>query len=241
MLRGPVRSLLITAFAASALATTHAALPGDAPGPSLVLQRFLTVAEPRPTEYRALRHLDAHNDHFNSSAWMDVWTEAERSGNFRYEVVAQGGSPYIRAHVFMATLDAEQRLWISGGMRERAALTSENYVFDDRGQQTDGLTWLTVKPRRKDILLVDGSVFLRPDGDLVRVEGRLSKSPSVWTRHVDVVRSYRRIAGIRMPVAIESVATLLVAGRSTFRMSYEYETVNGERVGTPVPRTSALH
>jgi hypothetical protein len=39
-----------------------------------------------------------------------------------------------------------------------------------------------------------------------------------------------------MPVALESVANVVVAGRSTFRMSYEYETVNGQRVGSPQPR-----
>jgi len=89
-----------------------------------------------------------------------------------------------------------------------------------------------VKPRRKDIVLVDGSIFLNPDdGDLVKVEGRLAKTPSMWTRRVDIVRSYRRLAGVRMPVELETVATLLVAGRSTFRMTYDYETVNGQRVG----------
>jgi hypothetical protein len=41
-----------------------------------------------------------------------------------------------------------------------------------------------------------------------------------------------------MPVALESVATVLIAGRSTFRMSYEYETVNGQRVGIPQVRAA---
>src|SRR5207244_9166807 len=79
------------------------------------------------------------------------------------------------------------------------------------GVQTCALPiWLTVKPRRKDVVLVDGSIFLnREDGDLVRIEGRLAKSPSRWTRRVDIVRSFRRFAGVRMPVALESVATLL--------------------------------
>ena len=98
---------------------------------------------------------------------------------------------------------------------------------------------LTVKPRRKDILLVDGSIFLNPDdGELVRMEGRLSKSPSFWTRRVEIVRWYRRIAGFRMPTALESVANVRVAGLSTFRMSYDYETIDGQRVGDPQPRTS---
>ena len=70
----------------------------------------------------------------------------------------------------------------------------------------------------------------------MRIEGRLSKAPSFWIRQVDIVRSYRRIAGMRMPVAVEAVANIRLAGRATFRMTYEYETVNGRRVGAPEPR-----
>ena len=42
-----------------------------------------------------------------------------------------------------------------------------------------------------------------------------------------------------MPTALESVANVRVAGDSTFRMSYEYESINGQRVGNPQPRTLA--
>ena len=67
----------------------------------------------------------------------------------------------------------------------------------------------------------------------VRLEGKLSKAPSFWTRHVDIIRWYKRFAGVRMPVVLESTANVLIAGRSTFRMSYEYESVNHQRVGSP--------
>jgi hypothetical protein len=239
MPRKLIGSLFAAVLAASAVVPSRAAPARGAPGQSAALQRFFALADPQLADCRAFRHLEARNDHFNSSAWMDVWTDAQRSGGFRYDVVAEGGSAYIRTRVLTAALETEQRLWKSG-IRERAALTADNYVFDDHGEQRDGLTWLTVRPRRKDILLIEGSVFLTPDGDLERLEGRLSKAPSVWTRHVDIVRRYRRIGGVRMPVEVESVATLLVAGRSTFRMTYEYEVVNGQHVGTPSPRTT-LH
>jgi len=71
------------------------------------------------------------------------------------------------------------------------------------------------------------------------MEGRLSKTPSFWTRRVEIVRWYRRIAGFRMPTVLETVANVRVAGESTFRMTYEYETVEGQRVGNPQPRTIA--
>jgi hypothetical protein len=141
--------------------------------------------------------------------------------------------------VFRETLKSEHAMWAAGAP-ERAAFTSENYVFEDRGSRSDGLAWLAVKPRRKDVLLVDGSIFLDPhDGDLVRLEGRLSKSPSFWARRVDIVRLYRRIAGVRMPVRLESIASVVIAGTSTFRMTYEYETVNGQRIGDPQPRRAS--
>ena len=241
MARGLIQWSLVTLIIVTgATALSHARAAGSANGAGgnqAVLQRFLALDDPAPTEYRALRHLDASNDKFEKSAWMDVWTEAGRSGGFRYRIVAEGGSEYIRSRLFVASLEAERNMWASGAP-DQATVTAANYEFEDRGERADGLASLTVKPRRKDLLLIEGSIFLRPhDGELMRMEGRLTKSPSFWTRHVEIVRWYGRFAGVRMPVALESVAHLLVAGRSTFRMSYEYETVNGQRVGTPVPRT----
>jgi hypothetical protein len=202
---------------------------------SAVLQRFLALPDPAPEQVRALRHLEARNEHFDSTAWMDVWTELDRHG-FRYTVIDEGGSEYIRNHVFRPTLTSECDVRASGGM-ERASFTTDNYVFADGGVQPDGTQSLVVKPRKKDVLFVEGSIFLSPDdGDLVRLEGRMSKSPSFWTRRVEVVRWFRRVAGFRMPVALESTANVLIAGRSSFRMTYEYETVNGQRVGEPQPQ-----
>ena len=151
--------------------------------------------------------------------WMDAWTEVDPAAGFRYEAAGEGGSAYIRRHVFRAALDAERRMWGEGDP-QRAALTLDNYTIEDRGSNAEGLSSLAVKPRRHDVLLIDGSVFVTPeDGDMVRIEGRLSKTPSFWTRRVDVVRTYDRIVGVRVPVAIESVAQVVIAGRSTFKMT----------------------
>ena len=199
---------------------------------SPLVQRFLALEDPDPVQFRALRHLEAGNERFQSDASMDVWTEADASG-FRYQIVDEQGSGYIRTRVLRAALDAERDLWRTD-VASRAAFTAENYEFVDGGVQADGLTSLAVRPRRKDVFLVDGSLFLRADdGELVRMEGRLSKAPSFWTRTVRVTRWYQRFAGVRMPIAVESVASVRVAGTSTFRMRYDYETVNGQRVGSP--------
>ncbi len=170
---------------------------------------------------------------------MDAWTDVDPTGGFRYQIVGEGGSGYIRSHVLKPWLESEKKMW-AAGEPERASLTFDNYTFDDRGLTADGLDCLGVKSRRKDLLLVDGSIYVNAsDGDLVRIEGRLSKTPSFWTRRVEVVRHYQRINGVRVPVAIESVAQVLIAGRSTFSMTYEYETINRQRVGDPKTRSIA--
>ena len=45
-------------------------------------------------------------------------------------------------------------------------------------------------------------------------------------------RRYDRIGGVRVPIAFESVASILMAGKATFTMSYEYHSVNGVEVET---------
>ena len=236
MTRGLRHSL--SALSVVALLAAHVGAAGPTGASPLILQRFLALDDPTPTQFRALRHLEAHNDKFEKSAWMDVWTEADASG-FRYRIVSEVGSESIRSKVFRASLEAEREMW-APGTPDKAALTQLNYAFEDRGVQPDGLVSLAVKPKRKDMRLVDGSIYLSPDdGELVRMEGQLAKAPSFWTRRVEIVRWYQRIAGFRMPTALESVANVRIAGVSTFRMTYEYESINGRKVGTPQPRTLA--
>jgi hypothetical protein len=202
-----------------------------------VLKRFLATSNAAPERFIAIRHLEARNDHFNKDAWMDVRTEADAAG-FRFDILAEGGSSYIRSKVFKNALQTEQKIWASGDP-DRSGFTLDNYTFEDKGSEASGLAWLAVTPRRKDMLLVDGSIFLRPeDGELVRIEGSLAKTPSFWTKKVQIVRHYERIAGIRLPVWMQSTAAVRIAGASTFTTTYQYETVNGVAV-THNPQTAA--
>ena len=236
MTRRLVRGLVLAALAVGHLSATGPASSASAPP---ALQRFLSLSDPAAVSHRALRRLDATCEGLGKSAWMDVWTELDERGALQYRIAAEGGSDYIRTKIFRAALDAEQKMWASG-VPDRAGITTDNYAFEDHGSESEGLAWLSIKPRRTETLLVDGSIFLRPsDGELLRLEGRLVKSPSFWVRRVEIVRHYQRLGGVRMPVALESAANLLIGGRATLRMTYEYESVNQQRVGNPQPRTRA--
>jgi hypothetical protein len=194
-----------------------------------VLQRLFASQQVVPHQLVAIRRLEARNDHFDTDAWMEVRTEADGKG-FHYQILGEGGSGYIRSRVFKSALQTEQKMWANGDP-DRAAFTPDNYQFEDRGAEPSGLVWLGVTPKRKDILLVNGSIFVSPDdGELVRIEGSLAKTPSFWTKRVDIVRLYERVAGVRLPVWMESTAAIRIAGKSTYTTSYHYISVNDQPV-----------
>ena len=209
-----------------------------APGPSLLaspsesvaLERFLTQIEKPPVAYHARRRLEASSVKLNESAWMEATTEYDPAAGFRYTIVAQGGSERIVKRVLRKVLEAEREHSGLGEWR-KANLSRANYVFDFGGRADSGMFRMMLTPRRADARLVSGSALLTAhSGDLVRVEGRLSKSPSFWVRWVDVSRSYAPVGGAMMPVAIESTADVRIAGLSTFSMTYQYHVVDGHTV-----------
>ena len=80
-------------------------------------------------------------------------------------------------------------------------------------------------------MLVEGRMVLDADnGELLRVEGKLSKNPSFWTSLVKVIRHFAKLDGVRVPVSTESVAKVKFAGQSRLDVHYEYESINGRKV-----------
>ncbi|HKY22249.1 MAG TPA: hypothetical protein VJM31_13630 [Vicinamibacterales bacterium] len=197
--------------------------------PSPITQRFLERIDTPPVSYRAVRRLEARTERQRISGWLEAVTELDSVAGFQYQVTSAGGSEYIRKHVLMKVLAAEQAAH-RGPDRSRAALTVENYTFGEAIEGADGFLLVPITPKRRAEMLVNGVITLGPDADLIRVEGRLSKNPSVWTRRVEVVRRYGRANGVRVPIAMSSKAHVLFVGPSTFTMCIDYESVNGEPV-----------
>lgn len=215
-------------LAAALLAASAAALGGhDEPAASPAVSLFLGRTNVPLVSYRARRHLEAANRRFKKQAWLDCVTSLDEHG-FSYEVTSSGGSPYVLRKVLVAALDAERDL-----IQERpaAGFVEAHYEMADEGPDGE---WLRIKlyPRRRDRLLLDGWLLVSPtDGALIEARGRLAKAPSFWTTRVEVVRRHRQIAGVTVPVLIESVASVRIAGPSTFSMRYDYDAINGIALG----------
>jgi hypothetical protein len=179
-----------------------------------------------------MRRLEAENG--TRTGWLEAVTEYSPETGFRYEVTAEGGSGYIRTKVLRAVLEGEQEA-IARGETGRSSIGRANYTFQANGVDEDGLANVLLSPLRKERILVSGKMFLQPeDGRLVRLRGHLAKSPSFWIKNVEIVRSYERIAGTVVPVALESQAQIRLLGLAKLHMTYAYSNVDGR----PVDSTS---
>ncbi len=190
------------------------------------MQHFLECAT-TAHQYSASRRLEASGS--GHEGWLDVQTEYTAASGLFYQIIAEGGSGYIRSRVLRSLLDEEQSLIARRGGAS-VAISTENYRFIPEGVNEDGLAIVSMRPLRKDRSLIAGRMFLTIDGDLVRVEGRLAKNPSFWVTRVNVVRSYRRINGVPMPVSLDTTAQLRLLGSSALRMTYRYAQVDERTV-----------
>jgi hypothetical protein len=228
-MRGRLACAAATAVWIAAAPSGIAAVP-HASGPPVAAERFLNHTQPPLVSYRALRKLSASNKRYNVSGWLHVRTEFDVERGFRYEILAEGGSGAIRNRVLRKVLEREKRAR-EASQAARAWLTAENYQFGEAAVEEDGLVRIAVSARRKEELLVNGSIVVTsPDAELVRIEGRLARNPSVWTRRVDIVRRYGVVNGVRVPLETLSTAQIMLVGTSSFTMCYDYEMVNGTAV-----------
>lgn len=180
-----------------------------------------------PPAYRAFRRLEGGLIDSDRRGWLEVWTEHQPGKGMTFQVVGEGGSEYVRNKILRSMLKSEQKL-IASGRRLRASLEAKNYEFADGGVTDNGLQRVLLKPAKVSDGIVNGSVLLDPgSGYLTRIEGRLVKSPSFWLRDVDVAWKFAPLGGHLVPIEMTSTGRVRLFGRSNFRMTYEYATIDG--------------
>ena len=220
--RAPLVVTVVLSLVSGVMATPHSTGCGEATA---------YAAPQRP--YVAFRRLEAENQKSGRQGWMDVRTELGTDGVLKVDVLDEGGSDYIRNKVLRAALDGERQLIAT---RSTATVSPVDTTPCTESQvDASGLVRVPLRPGRKgDVGLIFGNMFLQPGtGDLVRVEGRLAKNPSFWVSQVDVSWTYARVHNdIVLPVSLHSVAKVKMFGPSTFHMTYDYRTVDGQAVST---------
>ena len=194
-----------------------------------VLAKSNSVA---PPPYRAFRRLEGGlTNGSDKRGWIEVWTEYQPGRGFTFDIVREGGSEYVRNKTLRVMLATERDL-IARGKRLRASLDAKNYTFGDGGITDTGFRRILMNPVKKSEGLVDGSLLVDPDSGLVtRIQGRLEKSPSFWLRDVDVTWKFAHVGGHVVPIEMSSTGRVRMFGRSNFKMTYKYASIDGQPTG----------
>jgi hypothetical protein len=97
---------------------------------------------------------------------------------------------------------------------------------------TSGWPHASVKRARSSACCASGSLLAPARRTIPPQRWSIGSSPASTCRvsRVDVVRRYARIAGVRVPVELESTAHVRLAGRSEMRITYQYTSINGHDV-----------
>jgi hypothetical protein len=127
------------------------------------------------------------------------------------------GDGFVKTNVIARLLQSE----VDHVQKDDPALTAlrpENYKFSAKGTtQFEGRVFhvYQVKPRKKRPGLFKGHIYLDAStGSLVRAEGRVIKSPSIFVKKIDFVQEYAEIGGFMLPTHIHSEAKAALVGRT---------------------------
>jgi hypothetical protein len=156
---------------------------------------------------------------------MTVKAIYNRATGKTYEILSSSGSSLIRNLVLSSVLDNEKHV-NEPGVREGAWINSANYVMTVKpgGLQTiDGRNCvaLTIKPRRKEPYLLDGTLWVDADeGKIVHIEGTTSKSSSVFTGATKLMRQYTDVGGFAQATHARGESDSGLFGQTVITIDY---------------------
>lgn len=140
-----------------------------------------------------------------------------------YGAVKFMGDNFVKTNVILKLLTSEVD-HVEKGEGASTAITNDNYKFTYKGsQQIDGkyAYEYRVKPRNKRAGLFKGKVFLDArTGEILRAEGTLVKSPSLFVKRVEFVQVYEQVGGFSLPLHTHSVAKTRLFGDAIVDISH---------------------
>jgi hypothetical protein len=197
--------------------------------------------------YTAQEQYDIYrNGEVNPSAQMTLQTVYSYSGDKAYTLTSQSGSQFLRTVVLDKIL-SEEREMAKVSIRESGWITSANYEMrPQRGiVAMNGRECLIVdlKPRRKSPHLFNGKIWVdASDFSVLRIEGVLSQSLSIFTGQTTVTRDYGRMDGFSMATHTEARTRSFLLGETVMKINYTgYQIQHGTPAAwIPSPLTQAI-
>jgi hypothetical protein len=188
--------------------------------PSIVAKMQKAQSESRATaSYQVIRHYQLFGEQ-RSTPVSEVWAEVDYSSPnhktfaMQKRVGSNRGEEVVR-RILQHESDA------SGGPGSAAAIDDDNYFFGYLGEVAlDGSPCylLSLNPKRKEVDLVHGKVWVDQHSFLVRrIEGQMAKNPSWLLKKVDLKIEFADMGGALVQTGMEAVADVRFLGSQTLK------------------------
>ena len=188
--------------------------------PELTLAMFMQRQQEQAndlTGYSALMVISAQLPDTQQKGEYEVTRTYEAPATLKFKGVKFTGDNFVKTNVITRVLQSEVDHTAPEKMAQ-SALNSDNYKFSYKGEgeiMGRAVHEWAVKPRHKRAGLFKGHIYLdATTGTLVRAEGEVPKSPSVFVKKIEFTEDFADIGSFTFPVRLHSTAKARIIGRT---------------------------
>jgi hypothetical protein len=166
-----------------------------------------------------------NGDETHPVAEMTVKTTYKKETGKSYQILSETGSTVIRSLVLHAILENEQRV-NKPGIREGSWITTANYQMQVKPggvQKVEGRDCyaIALTPRRAEPYLVVGTLWVdAQNGEIVKLEGKASRSSSLLTGPTEMARHYIDIDGFGEATHARATSDSFLFGKAVVTIDY---------------------
>jgi len=197
--------------------TTPVTLPRMAPDLALqVMANHAIIQDAHLGSYSAVSTVSARLPDLKESGQFELDRRYTAPKTLQFTPVQFSGDGFVKSNVIVRLLQSEVD-HVQKDDPSQTAINNKNYKFAYKGREIlDGrmVHVFNLKPRKKRPGLFKGRIFVDAyTGTLVRAEGRMIKSPSIFVKNIDFVQDYADVEGFTFPTHMHSQAKARILGR----------------------------
>lgn len=166
--------------------------------------------------------IDASVPKLNKNGRLHALRNISNLGKITYHMLGFNGDSAIKKEVIARYLAADAQAQEGPNL----SITPENYKFKYKGLQSDNGTGVYVfqlSPRKKQVGLFKGDLWLDPKTAMpVRESGRFVKTPSIFLKKMQFVRTYELQNGVSIPQRVESLVDTRLFGRVQMNINFTH-------------------
>ncbi len=188
--------------------------------PELTLAMFMQRQQQQANDlsgYSAVMVISAELPDTQQKGEYELTRTFEAPATLKFKGVKFTGDNFVKTNVITRLLQSEVDHTAPEKMAQ-SALNSDNYKFSYRGEgeiMGRAVHGWAVKPRKKRPGLFKGHIYLdATTGTLVRAEGEVPKSPSVFVKKIEFTEDIADIGSFTFPVRMHSTAKARIIGRT---------------------------